>query len=103
MPAENFEPAQCGKSPPGRRNGKAESPSARRSPSCVQTPVVTSHFSPSADAGVLGVASRLIVAENSHPERVEVSDTFEAARVLRGRILVRLQEEEEDQLAAKLE
>lgn len=100
--SETALPAQSAKSPPGGRNRPPSADRPERSSSCLETPVVTSHFSPSTDAGVLGFAPRPLVAENDHPDRLEPSESFEHARVLRKRIMERLEAEDEDELAAKL-
>lgn len=94
--------AQSAKSPLGERNGETVVQPSRRQPSCLETPVVTQQTERRDIAGLKRNRREPVVAENSHPDRVEVSESLEAARVLRSRLYDRLNDEGEDELAAAI-
>lgn len=100
--AEKLIAAQCDKSPAEQETAPLGGAIPARSASCLETPVITRQI---ARRGPIGIRTRVhppAVAENSTPERVEISPGFEAARVLRKKVLQRLLDENEDELAASL-
>lgn len=91
--------AQCAKSQRGALHGTPSGPEVQPALSCLETPDVTSQILPSTLSGVVVFARTPPVAVNTSPAQVEHSPSFDAAKVMRGKILTRLQDENEDQLA----
>lgn len=94
--------AQSEKSPPGRRNRPPSEVVPPEGLSCLETPDVTRQILPSTLSGVVVLSRTLPVAVNTSPAAVEHSPSFEHAKVMRSKILARLQAEEEEELAMML-
>lgn len=98
----NSSPAPCAKSRAERVGGKEACPRSEAAPSCLETPGVTSHRNPPRRRAGKPASPEPPVARNDHPERLEWSAQYESAKACRARILTRLQDEDQHELAASL-